>query len=144
LSGSGSVDEFVFYWSAGDLSAEAAVSVRTGKTVFGGSIIWAGAGEIKHPKTWSAPAELGSICSPAEPIPSSRGVSTFEGVLDAREVSGALTAVWNTAIPGALSRSGQVALEAVVLYYPPFVGGYDPRQPPQSIVIINLARVKRI
>jgi hypothetical protein len=129
-------DEYVFYRSPGDFGGVAAVSVRNGLSVFGGSIVWNGAGDISHPKTWRAPAGLGAGCPASGGIPGRRGYDLVDGTaLPGALVDAAVDVVLSTALPGAMWQGGYV-FDAVVLRYPRSVGLFDPNTA-EWIVIVN-------
>ena len=129
-------DAFVFYESPGDFGGCAAVSARTGLTVFGGSIIWMGTGQITHPKTWRAVGPLGANCPPAGGVPKSQGYDLVNGAALAQtDVDKAVAVVLKTAIPGAMWKGGYV-FDAVVLRYPRSVGAFDPTSA-EWIVLVN-------
>ncbi len=128
LSGSNPSDEFVFYEIPADIGGAAAVSARLGQSVFGGSIIWGGYGEITYPPTWRPSAALGPGCPTMinTPPPNARGYDLRNGSnLDPAEVEFAVNAVWNTALPTGLMKSHNI-FDAVVLFYPRSVGVIDP------------------
>lgn len=129
-------DEYVFFASPGDFGGAAAVSVRTGVTAFGGSIVWSGAGDITYPKTWRDPRALGSGCPASGGIRSRRGYDLVGGVdLAPALVDAAVATVADTAVPAALWRGGYV-FDAVVLRYPRSVGQFNPATA-EWIVIVN-------
>ncbi|HVR62852.1 MAG TPA: hypothetical protein VMU50_13195 [Polyangia bacterium] len=113
-------DAFVFYQVPSDLGGAAAVSARTGLTVFGGGVVRAGRGEITYPTSWRPAAELGAGCAPADGIPSPRPYSVGAPVSDPT-VAAAVAAVAQTAVPSAIWRSGQIT-GAVALGYARSVG----------------------
>jgi len=129
-------DAFVFYESPGDFGGCAAVSARTGLTVFGGSIIWMGTGQITHPKSWRAASLLGAGCPAAGGVPKSQGYDLVNGTALAQtDVDKAVAVVLKTAIPGAMWKGGYV-FDAVVLRYPRSVGAFDPTTA-EWIVLVN-------
>ncbi len=129
-------DEFVFYLSPGDFGGAAAVSARTGLSVFGGSIIWSGTGEITYPATWRDPIALGSGCVGPDVRVASRGYDLAGGtVLSAADVDAALSVVLQTAVPGAMRKGGYL-FDAVVLRYPRTVGAFNPATA-EWIVLVN-------
>jgi len=138
LSGPNPEDGYVFYESPGDFGGTAVVNARNGLSVFGGSIIWSGTGEITYPSTWRPAEDLGPDCIPmvnALP-PSARGFDLRDGIeLGAAEVDAALSEAWNTALPDGLLKVGYV-FDAVVLLYPRTVGAFDPATA-ERIVIVN-------
>jgi hypothetical protein len=139
LSGSDPSDEFVFFQAPLDFGGVAAVSKRSGLSVFGGSIVWSGKGDITYPKTWSSPEELGSDCSSSGASVSARGFNLVEDpalALDPTQVASALEVLGTTAISLAFSKSGQSTLDAMVLLYPRSVGELNPKTA-EWIVILN-------
>ena len=134
LSGPDPEDEWVFFTSAGDFGGSAAVSARTGLTVFGGSTVWAGKGDINYPKDWNL-IDLGSGCPPRERRPA-RGFDLGQGQpLAQAKVDAAVDVVWQTALPAALMQWGYV-FDVLVLLYPRSVGAFDPATA-EYVVIVN-------
>lgn len=130
-------DEFVFYMAPGDFGGASSVSADTGLSVFGGSIIWMGTGQITYPKTWRQVSTLGSGCAPGKGIPSAVGydlVSTSQP-LPTADVNKVLAIVKQTAIPAAMWSGGKVH-DAVVLRYPRSVGMFNPNTA-EWIALIN-------
>ncbi len=140
LSGATPDDEWIFEKSPGDFGEVAAVSVGTGQTAFGATIVFAGHGDIAYPKTWRSPDELGRSCSfatkpPAQAFDLSESQS---GAPLSTASSHALDVVWQTALPEALPEAGQTATSAVVILYPRSVGAFVPTAA-EWIVIVNAA-----
>ncbi len=136
LNPPGPEDAHVFYEPPGDFGGAAAVSARTGLTLFGGSIIWDGAGEITYPKTWRPAPTLGSGCTPILGNISARGYDlSGGGSLAAQDIEAALDIVRATALPEGLATSGYL-FDAVVLLYPRSVGAFNPLTA-EWIVILN-------
>ncbi len=127
LGGPDPTDAWLFYESPGDFGGVGVVSVVTGLSVFGAGIVWMGKGDVTWPKTWDPPGELGSQC--ADPLllpPPARGWDLAQGApLPDDEVARAVNAVWSTALPAGLAKTSYF-FDAVVLMYPPTVGGVDP------------------
>lgn len=129
-------DVWVFWQEPGDLGAAAAVSVRTGLTVFGGSIVWDGAGDLTWPMAWEEPASLASDCDPEGGIPTQRGLDLRTGeVLADGDVAAAVDVVAQTALLDAFWAGGY-AFDAVVLLYPRSVGAFDPATA-EWVVLLN-------
>ncbi len=129
-------DTFVFYESPGDFGGASAVNARNGRSVFGGSIIWSGTGEIVHPTEWRSPGELGSGCPIVGADISSRGYDLVSGAaLPTDDVDAAVAVVRDTAVPGAFWGGGYL-FDAVVLRYPRSVGVFNP-DTAEWIVIVN-------
>ena len=119
-------DEYVFWESPGDFGGAGVVSARSGKTVFGGGVVWAGAGQITYPATFQPPGLLGEKCDNVSPLPSARGWDLGGGQpLSTAQITAALDVVWGTALPDGLAQGGYL-FDAVVLLYPPSVGAVDP------------------
>jgi hypothetical protein len=120
-------DAWVFYQAPGDLGGASAVSSHTGLTVFGGSIVWDGAGDLVYPTAWRPGSELGSGCTPTNPPSLARGFDlALEGaVLASADVDAALGVIARTALPAAFWQGGYL-FDAVVLLYPRTVGAFDP------------------
>ncbi len=119
-------DQYVFWEAPGDFGGAAVVSVRTGLTSFGGSIVWDGMGAITYPTSWRSPAELASGCPAVTPTNITTGYDLVTGgALVAGDVAAALAVVEDTALPAAFWQGGYV-FDAVVVRYPPSVGVFDP------------------
>ncbi|MBW2276159.1 MAG: hypothetical protein JRF63_01635 [Deltaproteobacteria bacterium] len=119
-------DEYVFYDPPGDFGGCSAVSAETGLSVFGGSIIWGGSGEITYPDSWRSPLELGEECSTPSGVFPTQGYDLVGGTaLDADSVSAAIAVVSQTAVPAAFLVGGY-NFNVVVLRYPRTVGVFDP------------------
>jgi hypothetical protein len=119
-------DAYVFYEAPGDFGGAAAVSAHTGLSVFGGSIIWAGSGEITYPASWRPVAGLGVNCPKVGRIPTSRGYDLVAGApLGQADIDQALAVVEKTAVPAAIWQGGYL-FDAVVLRYPRSVGLFIP------------------
>ena len=126
LAGPTPEDNFVFYEPPGDFGGVGAVSARNGLPVFGGGIVWDGAGEITWPAAWDPPVGLGAGCATATSPPTARGFDLRDAsALPAADVDAALAVVWQTALPEGLWRGGYV-FNAMVLLYPRTVGAFDP------------------
>lgn len=126
LSGPTPADEYVLWEPAGDFGGVGVVSARSGKTVFGGGIVWSGTGQISYPATFDPPGLLGQGCTNTAQVPSARGWDLVSAMpLSADKVSAALDVVWGTALPDGLMQGGYL-FDAVVLLYPPTVGAFDP------------------
>ena len=139
LSGATPQDEYVFWEPPGDFGGVGVVNARNGLSVFGGSIIWGGTGEISFPADWRPAADLGPDCIPMTNAlpPPSRGFDLSAGgtELGAAEVDDALTQAWVTALPDGLMQGGYV-FDAVVLLYPRTVGVFEPSTA-EWIVMVN-------
>ena len=137
IAGAQPDDEWVFWQAAGDFGGSAAVSRRNGTSVFGGTTVWSGKGDITYPKAWQPPSTIGLGCGQTGlMLPQARGYDLGTGQeLAAGDVNAALEAVWNTAVPAGLSKNGYV-FDAMVLLYPRTVGAFDPTTA-EWIVIVN-------
>lgn len=117
---------YVFYVSPGDFGGASAVSGDTGLALFGGSIVWSGAGEITYPATWRSAPELGSGCAPSGGAGVALGYDLVAGTpLSSPEVDAAVAVVADTALMQAFWGGGYV-FTTVVLRYPRTVGVFDP------------------
>lgn len=124
---SSSFTVYAFYEAPGDFGGASVVSGVTGMSLFGGSIVWDGTGEIVYPETWRSADELGSRCVP------SMGVGSF-GAVDFlqspdgfnEEASALLDLVNETAVPAAVWRDGEYIYETTVIRYPRTVGAFNP------------------
>lgn len=131
-------DAYVFYEAPGDFGGAAVVNARNGLSVFGGSIVWSGTGEITYPSTWRPAEELGPDCTPTVNAlpPTARGYDLDAGApLDSADVEDPLSAAWVTALPDGLWQVGYV-FDAVVVMYPRTVGMFDPASA-EWIVMLN-------
>jgi hypothetical protein len=129
-------DAYVFYVPALDEGCGAAVSSETGLTLFGGTFIWQGYGDITYPTGWRDPGELGSACA-AQAVPASaRGYNLVVGEdLAADKIDAALADIADTALPDALALRGELR-GAIILEYPRKLGLYE-GQTAEWIVILN-------
>lgn len=139
LSGPAPVeDELVFYEFPGDFGGVGIVNARNGLSVFGGSVIWMGTGDITYPGEWQPPEALGPDCIPevnALPPPA-RGFDLETGQpLTATEIDPPLTEAWVTALPDGLWQGGYV-FDAMVIMYPRHIGMLDPTTA-EWLVLIN-------
>jgi hypothetical protein len=132
LSGPDPADEWVFFQSPSDFGGVAAVSARSGLTVFAGSIVWMGTGDIIVPSTWDT-SDLGSGCAPL-PRPSIRGFNLGSSEAGA-SFDEAADVVLQTALPAAFWQWGYV-FDVVVLLYPRSVGAFVPEKA-EYIVLVN-------
>ncbi|MBI2898246.1 MAG: hypothetical protein HYY06_32145 [Deltaproteobacteria bacterium] len=130
-------DAWVFYEPPGDFGGAAAVSADTGLSVFGGSIIWMGTGEITYPEAWADADELGEGCAdPDEDLGPIRGYDLVGGGdLAQEDAQAASEVVRATVVPGAMWQTGYV-FATVVLRYPRSVGAFDPSTA-EWIVLVN-------
>src|SRR5262249_44133904 len=71
-------DAYVFREGAADFGGAAAVARRNGRSAFGGSIVWNGAGDITYPKRAPA-AELGPGCGARSEMSPARGFDLRDG-----------------------------------------------------------------
>lgn len=136
LAGADPEDAWVFYQSPGDFGGVGVVSTRTGLAVFGGGIVWDGAGDITYPAAWSPASELASGCPASGGLGSSRGFDLVTGqALSEADVKAATDVVLGTAVPAAVWHGGY-AFDTVVLRYPRSVGVFDPSSA-EWIVIVS-------
>ncbi len=139
LNGANPEDLYVFYQAPGDFGGASAVSARTGLSVFGGSIIWLGSGDLTYPKTWRAASELGSNCPLVGTSSGPVKVTGYDLVngqsLSQADADAAAKVVHQTAIPAAMWQGGYV-FDIVVLRYPRAVGTFDPTTA-EWIVAVN-------
>jgi len=126
ISSSSPEDFYVFRQMLGDFGGTAAVSAKTGKTVFGGSIIWSGTGEITHPTSWRDPAELGQGCGLNDSIPIVQGYDLVQSeALGAQDLQDAMNVVGQTVVIPAFQQGGYI-FNAIVMLYPRSVGLFNP------------------
>jgi hypothetical protein len=136
LSGPQPMDHWVFWNPAGDFGGTGVVSVRSGTSMFGGSTVWGGAGDITYPTSFDPPEQLGLGCNSQAPKPTSRGFDLGGGQpLGAGDVSAAIDVVWSTALPDGLWKNSYV-FDAMVLLYPRSVGAVDPTST-EYIVLVD-------
>jgi len=133
LDGGTAGAEWIFYQSPSDFGGASAVSARSGLTVFAGSIVWAGTGNLMVPDRWNTTA-LGRGCAPVTvPI---RGFDLRSGAPLATDQSNAAArVVLESALPPAMTKFGGV-FDAIVLLYPRTVGSFDPKRA-EYIVLLN-------
>jgi hypothetical protein len=128
-------DEFVFFAPPSDIGGIAAVSATTGQSVFGGTIIFGGRGEIAYPKTWRAAVDLGRGCPSQPGVPPRHGWDALaQAPLSVANVDAADLVVERTAIPAAFGDGGNIA-SVFVLLYPRTVG--EPETTVEWIVMLN-------
>ena len=129
----------MFYESPLDFGGVGVVNARNGLSVFGGSIIWAGIGEITYPSAWRPAADIGPDCIPVVNAlpPTARGIdlSAGQGSLEQSQVEAAVNRAWTTALPDGLLR-GHYVFDAMVLLYARRLGAFDPAAA-EWIVLIN-------
>ena len=129
-------DEWLFSKPSSDFGGIAAVSARSGLTVFAGTTYWAGTGEILFPSAWDT-SDLGSGCSRPDWLDATirvRSLDLSEGQATA-QMTQAAAVVIATAIPPAFEYWGYV-FDAVVLLYPRTIGAFDPSKA-EYIVLLN-------
>lgn len=129
---------YVFFKSPADFGHVAVVNARNGLTLFGGSIMWMGSGDVLYPTQWRPVSALGSGCS--DPSLNLGRVTSFDlnssggSTLDQQRVMQALT---DTVMPGALLDGTAAYLKnAVILLYPRRVGAFDPSTA-EYVVFVN-------
>jgi hypothetical protein len=132
LSGPSPPDEWVFYQEPTDFGGAAAVSARSGLTVFAGSIVWMGTGKIMVPAAWDT-SDLGPGCG--QPMGWSARGFDLSGGQATDHMMEAADVVLATALPSAFARWGSL-LDVVVLLYPRSVGAFDPSTA-EYIVLLN-------
>lgn len=119
-------DEYVFYQAPADFGGVGVVRRANGLSVFGGSIVWNGAGDITYPKTWRPLADLGIGCNSKTSVIGGRGFDLSSGMaLSQADVDKALAAVWTTVLADGMWKNSYL-FEAMVLMYPRSVGSFDP------------------
>lgn len=121
-----STELFVFFQSPGDFGGVAVVSAATGETLFAGSIVWAGAGDIRYPAAWSSADDLVPRCA-AGSAPPAVGVDLVgvEGGVDAESLADVMDVAWSSALARAIEAHGDVHGVTVMLY-PRTVGSFNP------------------
>lgn len=128
LNGSNSDGPYLFYAAPGDFGWAAAVDRNTGLSVFGGSIIWLGTGDISYPSAWREPAELPSGCTSSGNYTVTQGWDLRDGsALPSTDVDELLAKVSDTVLVDAFYTGGYL-FDASVLLYPRAVGAFDPSQ----------------
>lgn len=136
VSGLAPADEYVFWEPPSERGGVAAVSARSGKVVFGGSIVWSDEGKVTFPVSFNHPATVGPTCGSSAPRPPARGINLVTiDELSAAEVGAALDAVWASALPDGLAK-GPGMQDVLVLLYPPKVGPFDP-DVAEWVVMVN-------
>ena len=135
-SGPAPADEWLFHVTAGDFGGVAAVSARTGLSVFGASIVWMGLGKINWPKTWLH-EPLGVGCAPL-PLPKARGFVVGSGKtqpLAQPEIDKVVARLATTALPAGLAQWGYL-FDAMVLAYEPLDGFTMPIDAYEEYVVL--------
>lgn len=133
-------DEHVFYSAPGDFGGVGVVSVNTGLSVFGGSIIWMGTGELTWPRDAWEPALKAMPDCTLDSFPKWTGYDLVGGVAAQTAAFGeALQAVWTTLLPLGVAEV-QPIRSAVVLRYPRSVGMFNPATA-EWIVLLDSAWV---
>jgi hypothetical protein len=133
LSGSSPEDEWVFLVPPSDRTGgAAAVSARSGASVFVGTIPRTGKGLLTIPSHWD-PSDLGSGCASPASVPV-RSFDLTGGPATARMREAADT-VLGTALPSAFGQWGYV-FDVVVLLYPGSAATSDSVQA-EYIVLVN-------
>jgi hypothetical protein len=132
ISGPVPQDEWVFRQSPTDFGGAAAVSARSGLTVFAGSIVWAGMGDIMLPAAWDE-TDLGSGCASPTGV-TVRGFDLASGRAT-ESVTAPANVVLATALPSAFAQWGSI-FDIVVLSYPRTIGNFDPSTA-EYIVLVN-------
>ncbi len=136
LSDGSSSHGFIYYESPSDFGGASAVNSDNGLTVFGGSIVWDGSGDITYPSSWRPASDLGSGCVPAGGFGSTSGWDLQSGdALDVSDVNAALAVVGATGVPDAIWYGGYV-FSSYVLLYPRSVGAFNPATA-EWIVVVN-------
>lgn len=136
ISGANPEDEYVFWEPAGDFGGAGVVNARNGKSVFGGSVVWDGAGQITYPDSFLPAALLGPGCGSLAPKTTARGFDLGSGLaLPQGDVDAAVDVVWSTALPDGLWQNSYV-FDAMVLLYSPTVGAMDPATA-EWLVLVN-------
>jgi hypothetical protein len=137
LSPPNAQDEIVFWVAPSDFGGSGVVSARNAKTVFGGSTVWSGTGDIIYPPTWRPAAQIGLGCATAN-LRGRKGVGWDLGrgkALSPAEVNAALAPVWQTGLVAGMWRNNYV-FDTVVLLYPRTFGVFDPERA-EWIVLVN-------
>lgn len=138
LSPPSPADAFVLAGTGGDFGGVVVVSPRLGRTVFAGSTVWAGRGDIASPTAWRSAAELADDCGTGTTVPRVR--SYLLGVpagTEAATAAAAVEAVAHTALPDALARGGTL-LDGVVIGYVRSAGGLVD-EAAEWVVVVNAA-----
>lgn len=127
---------YVFYESPGDFGGASVVRRDAPMTLFGGSIVWDGMGDINYPSEWRSASELASDCG----LPADRhtlvGWDLQNGsALSLEDADVGSTAIARTGAFDAMSAGGYV-FSTIVLLYPRTVGVFDPDRA-EWVVILN-------
>ncbi len=123
---------FAFEDPPSDLGAVAVVSTYTGLTVFGGGVVWGGAGEIVYPTGWRPATELG-YCDPPDLVPPPHAVGPAYVSFDMMEP---VARVWSTALPMVMSLQDVTLHSVAVMFYPRTVGYLD-TSTAEFVVFVN-------
>jgi len=129
---------YVFYQAPGDFGGAAAVSAKTGLTVFGGGIVWDGQGELTWPASWRLASELGQGCGDGSSAPYTVGYDLINGTREdtlSPDADMALATATDTVLPAAFTQGGYL-FEAVVIAWPRTVGAFNPGTA-EWVVLLN-------
>jgi hypothetical protein len=138
LSGPAPADAWVFLEAPSDFGGVGVVSARSARSVFGGSIVWAGSGELTFPKQpWNPGVLLGGAQCSSQMLPTWRGFDLGAGPAHYSSAGAgkALTVATSNALLLGISHM-QYVTDAVVLLYPRSVGDFNPATA-EWIVLIN-------
>lgn len=136
LSNPGTDYAYVFYESPGDFGGASVVRRDSPMTLFGGSVVWDGMGNITYPDMWRSASELASDCSVPEDSHTRVGWDLQDGTpLGAEELTAGFSAIARTGVYDAIGFGGYI-FSTVVLLYPRTVGAFDPERA-EWVVILN-------
>jgi hypothetical protein len=123
---------WVFSTSPSDFGGVAVVGAQ-GLTLFAGSIIWSGTGEIVFPTAWSM-SDLGSGCSPKRDALPVRGIDLSSSDEFASDAAGQLAL--DSVLPTIWRKWGGDISRLLVLLYPRTGGAFDAKNA-EYIVFLN-------
>lgn len=126
-----------FYQSPIDFGNLSIISARTGLTVFEGTTIWMGTGQVETLAQWLDASEAASGCSLSTQITIPAFVDFSPPSLGYKT---ALKNLWETtAIPMALSNTDNILQDGAVYPYAPRVGMFDPSVA-EWVILLNSER----
>lgn len=126
LSGGSTDGPHLFYAAPAAPGWVAAVDRNIGLSVFGGSILASGTGDITYPLSWRDSAEIAEGCASSGNYTVTGGWDLRSGTaLASEDVDAVLARVANTIVPDAFYSGGYI-FDATVLLYPRSTEPFDP------------------
>jgi hypothetical protein len=136
----GGEELYVFFKPASDFGHVAVVNARNGLTLFGGSIVRMGSGDVVYPQEWKPASALGSSCTDSSlhlNQVTSFDLTKSSGPISDSQQAQVTQALAGTVMPGALLDGTAAYLKnTVILLYPRTVGEFDPSTA-EYVVLLN-------